>query len=345
MESAVKYNSIPQTNDPRKIPVSLSFARTFAPESLERLRLTDPVIRFINRLVSGTYDLMAGNSIVMKLPKGRGKTSLCAIMTRMAAERGVLVHFVDINTLILPCAVFDGIINHAKSASVKYKLVIIDNIDMCDNDSQNNISRFVDAYPNTVFVSTATVCYNMDESLRTKSRIAAIPNYSMTESTEILTGMIDAMMPQHAITPTAMENLIRKCDHNMRSMMNYIETVYLFGMTGEHMVGDDTIDRITDVNMDNLIHDFLDGLRRDAFADALDVIGRMTARGKSNIDILYAVFEYIRTHPVLTEVENLRLTKIIGKYIVLLNSCDDSLYMTFIVNDMMKVLEYSGATE
>ena len=160
----------------------------------------------------------------------------------------------------------------------------------------------------------------------------------MGESSEILYDMIGTMLPQHRISPHTMTNLIKKCDHNMRSMMNYIETVYLFGMTGEHLVGDDIINVITDVNTDDSIVQFLECLRNNKFAESLEIIERLIARGKSNIDILYAIFEYITKHQSLTELENLHLTKIIGKYISVLNSCDDSLYMSFIVNDMMNVL-------
>jgi len=257
----------------------------------------------------------------------------------MAAESGIHTHIVDVNSLILTNAVFDGIINHSKSASVKYKLVLIDNIDVCDNDSQNNISRFIDAYEKTVFVSTATVCYNMDESLRTKSNIVPIQTYTLDESREILNEMIHKMLPQHKITPVSIDNLIKKCDHNMRAMMNYIETVYLFGMSGEHVVGDTTIDVITDVNTCDSITQFLYCLRHNMFTESLEIVEQMTARGKSNIDILYSIFEYITKHQILTELENLHITKIIGKYIAVLNSCDDSIYMSFIVNDMMKVME------
>ncbi len=322
------------------IPTSLSFARTFEPQTLEDLLVDASIIDLIETLVSGTYPTSVRNSIIFKVPKGRGKSALCSIMNRMALERGIFTHLVDINSLVLSNAVFDGIINHAKSASVKYKLVILDNIDTCDNDSQNNISRFIDVYKNTIFVSTATVCYNMDESLRTKSNITSISNYSMTESRTILYRMLETMMVhKHQITHVSMDNLIDKCDYNMRSMMNYIETVYLFGMTGDHVVGDEIIDEITDVNINDSIGKFLDCVRHDKFDESISIIDQMTAKGKSNIDILFSIFGYISKHSVLTEVENIRITQVIGKYIVVLNLCDDSLYMSFIVNDMIKVLK------
>ena len=339
MENAAQQSPKPLIPTPL-IPTSLSFARTFAPKTMADLRIAKPIMGLIENLVSGNYPIHVRNSIILKLPKGRGKTSLCSIIYRMALAEGIHTYLVDINTLTLSNSVFDGIIAHAKSASVKYKLVILDNLDVCDNDSQNNISRFIDTFEKTIFISTATICYNMDESLRTKSNIASVPNYTMVESREILDGMIGTMLGRkhNNISSVAMDNIIDKCDHNMRAMINYMETLYLYGMTSDRPVDDATINVITDVNMDDSIGDLLTCMRGDMFSESVDIIGGMTMRGKSNIDILFAIFGYIVKHPVLSDVENTRLTRIIGKYIVVLNSCDDSLYMNFIVNDMMKVL-------
>lgn len=327
-------------NNGAPCPKALSFARQFMPNTMEQMCISKPTNDFIDAVISGRYIMGTRNSIIIRAPIGRGKSTLLSMMQERANEAGIDVLMIDINTLNMPQSSLDAIVGHSKKSSVKYKLVLLDNIDVCDNDYQNNISRYIDVFSNTLFVSSATICYNMDMSLRTKSNIIGIPPYTTDEVVTLVNTMVNEMIDiPHKISEKCISNIAGKCSHNMRIILNCIETIYLFNVTTGKQLDDTVVEKITNINMDDHIHSFLTHIRNKNITAANEIVVRMIRGGKSNIDILFSIFNYIVKNNVLSDVENVRLTGIIGKYIVHFNTRDDRMYMNFVIHDMMTVLE------
>ena len=336
---AILYHYMISISEINTKPTALSFANRFVPITTEQLCISEPIAEFIHTVVSGKYSIGARNSIILRAPTGRGKTTLLNMMQEKARSEGIDVLMVDINTLNMPQSSLDAIVGHSKKSSIKYKLILLDNIDVCDNDYQNNISRYIDVFSNTLFVSSATICYNMDTSLRTKSNIVGIPAYTTDEVVSLIETILDKVVDiPHGMSNECISNIAIKSSHNMRIVINSIETIYLFNVSTEKQLVDTVVEEITNINMDDHIRWFLACARMDDFVGANETVVHMIRGGKSNIDILFSIFDYIVKNAVLSDIENLRITGIIGKYIVHFNTQDDRMYMSFIIHDMMQVL-------
>jgi replication-associated recombination protein RarA len=324
-------------------PTTLSFARRFVPATMDRMCISPPIAKFIDRIVAGSHPMSTRNSVIVKAPAGRGKTTLMNMIQAKARESGIDVLMIDINALNMPQSTLDAVTEHSKKSSTKYKLVLLDNIDVCDNDYQNNISRYVDVFANTLFVSSATICHNMDTSLRTKSNIVAIPAYTTDEISHTIETIFDQITEvSHQMSKACIASIAIKSSHNMRTILNCMETIYLFNVTTGKPLDDEVVREITNINMDDQIRKFLARVRGGEFEAANRSVLHMAHGGKSNIDILFSIFNYIVKNPVLTDIENLRITGIIGRYIVHFNARDDRMYMNFVIHEMMRILSVGG---
>ncbi len=197
----------------------------------------------------------------------------------------------------------------------KKKLVIIDDLDMINEQSQQVFRNYIDKYKNNVnFISVCSNIQKVIESIQSRVHILKL---QVPDENHILQIMNHIIQNENmVIDDVSRAYLLKISNGSIRTLMNHLEKVYIY-----NEAIDLEICKKLCVNMssDKFV-EYFQLLRNNQIPDAIHVLYSIHDYGYSVIDILDYFFTFVKEYEQLSEDEKYRLIPVICKYITIFHN-------------------------
>jgi len=195
----------------------------------------------------------------------------------------------------------------------KKKMVVIDDIDTMNEQSQQVFRNFIDKYRHNVhFLSVCTNIQKVIESIQSRLHIIRIEPTTASQ----IEDLYDTIVTENnmVIEPEAKEHLLKFCRNSIRTLINNMEKIWILGEN-------EKIDLeicIKICGMDTSKYEqFLLCLRSKDLSGAVRIMYDIYDYGYSVIDIMESLFTYIKSTELLTEEEKYKMIPCFCKYITI----------------------------
>jgi DNA polymerase III gamma/tau subunit len=269
-------------------------------------------------------------------PRGTGKTSIAKAIGRTigVAERDIL----SINNVSENGINFfrNDVRTFCKSnATCKKRLVIIDDIDIVNEQSQQVLRSTIDAFAHiTQFIATATSKHRIVDGLVSRFTTINIPRIE----NEGMVSIMDNILAQEStsIGPDVCKFVLSTCNRCPRTLLSTLDKLCLVGgpmsleQCKRHCVAVDF----------TYYERLIQAVQANSSVGALDIADDMCAHGYSPLDILDGFFHALRLLPTLSDIQKYEATKITARYVGTCHSCNtDRLHLRLFVLEIFNVIK------
>ena len=191
----------------------------------------------------------------------------------------------------------------------KKKMVIIDDIDTMNEQSQQVFRNYIDKYRHNVhFLSVCTNIQKVIESFQSRMHILRIEPSTESQIEDLYKKIVEEN--GLIIAQDAQVFLLKYCKHSIRSLINYMEKIWLLGRP----ITMDTCIKICGVDMSQ--YDlYLDKLRMGDLQGAIKIMYDIHDYGYSVIDVMESLLGFIKVTDKLSEEEKYKVIICFCRYI------------------------------
>ena len=197
----------------------------------------------------------------------------------------------------------------------KKKMVIIDDLDNINEQSQQVFRNYIDKYKKNVhFVTVCTNLQKVIESLQSRLHMIKIEVPTRIQMRSIMSHIISN--EQINIDYASQEYVLQLSGTSIRILINYLEKMYVY----DNPVTMENCDKICCTMPSHFFEDYIYFLKENKVKNACDIFFLLHDQGYSVIDILDAFFIFIKITTILTENMKYRLIPQLCKYITVFNN-------------------------
>jgi len=215
----------------------------------------------------------------------------------------------------------------------KKKLVIINDMDNINEQSQQVFRNYIDKYKDNIhFISVCSNIQKVIESLQSRLHIVQLVPPTMSQIRDIMERILVA--ENIRIDVDAKEYLLRSCGGSIRVMINYLEKMFLL---------DAPIDLATCRQLCSNIsfekfEQYIEMVQAGQLKRAIRVMMEIHEYGYSVIDILDYFFTFVKSTDRLDEETKYRLIPLICKYITVFHNVhEDGIELALFTNQIMRL--------
>ena len=239
-------------------------------------------------------------------------------------EQGINYYRNDVRTFCQTCC----------SIKNKKKIVILDDIDLINEHSQQVFRNCIDKFSHNVhFISSCSNIQKVIESLQ--SRFIIIKNKPLTRSN--LQKIIDKIKIAEniEIDQEAEKFILNVSNNTVKILINYMEKFKLFNEKITLELATNSCTNISFFTLD----EYTTLLKNGDLNKAIKLIYEIYDKGYSVMDILDNYFLFIKSTSNLTEEQKYNITPYICKYITIFHNIhEDEIELALFTNDLIKVL-------
>jgi len=216
----------------------------------------------------------------------------------------------------------------------KKKLVIIDDIDTINEQSQQVFRNYMDKYKHNIyFISVCTNIQKVIESIQSRVHIIKINQ----PTKEQIVGVMNHIVKEESIQidEEAKDFLIMTSNGSIRLMINYLEKIFILSK----FVDLDSCKKICSIISFQHFEKFIDFLKEDKLTDAIDVLYNIYDYGYSVIDILDYFFSFVKHTSILNEETKYLIIPLLCKYITIFHNVhEDSIELALFTNEVYSII-------
>ena len=222
----------------------------------------------------------------------------------------------------------------ASSIHKKKKLVILDDIDFINEQSQQVFRNCIDKYSQNVnFISTCNNKQKVIESLQSRFFILQIKSLERSNIKTIMNRIID--LEGLNIDKPSQDFILDICNNNTKTLINYMEKIKLLNMP---IALNDAMNICTNISYIYLTR-YTELVKNGDLKNAITLFNNLYDKGYSVMDILDNFFLFIKTTNSLTEEEKYKIVPVICKYIsVFHNIHEDDIELALFTNNLIQTL-------
>ena len=239
-------------------------------------------------------------------------------------EQGINYYRNDVKTFCQTCS----------SIKNKKKIIILDDIDFINEQSQQVFRNCIDKYSHNVhFISSCNNIQKVIESLQSRLFIIKIKPL-MRENLIKIINKIKRIENIH-IEPDAQDFILDICNNTIKILINYMEKFKILNKPIDLICANNICTNINFTTFEN----FTNFLKEKQIANAINLLYSIYDKGYSVMDILDNYFIFIKTTKILCEEEKYIIIPIICKYITVF-SCihEDEIELALFSNNLMNSL-------
>jgi len=220
----------------------------------------------------------------------------------------------------------------------KKKMVVIDDMDTINEQSQQVFRNYIDKYKNNVhFISVCTNIQKIIESIQSRLNILKINSLSETNIRIIMDKIIQN--ENISIDEEAKEYLLGISENSIRNIINNLEKIYIYG---EHMDIESCKKLCSSIYSKHFEEYIQFIVNIEETKDIINPIQKLYSihdYGYSVIDILDNFYSFIKVTNILNETQKYKIIPVICKYITIFhNTHEDPIELSLFTNDLCKVL-------
>jgi DNA polymerase III delta prime subunit len=239
-------------------------------------------------------------------------------------EQGINYYRNDVKTFCQTCC----------SIKNKKKIVILDDIDLINEQSQQVFRNCIDKFSHNVhFISSCSNIQKVIESLQSRFTIIKIKPLQRENLYKILNKIKNC--ENIVIEKQAEEFILNICNNTAKILINYMEK---FKLLNEDITLELATNTCTNISFLTFVK-YIELLKNKQLNDSIKILYDIYDKGYSVMDILDNFFLFIKTTKLLNETEKYNITPIICKYITIFHNIhEDEIELALFTNNLINIL-------
>ena len=314
--------------------MNIPFIYKYKPQSFDDFEIKPEIIDILKTLIS-----MNNLNILFIGDSGSGKTSLINVLIKeyygddyandnileinSLKEQGIQYYRTEVKTFCQTRC----------SVPSKKKIVILDDIDNINEQSQQVFRNCIDKYSNNVhFISSCCNVQKVIDSLQSRKIIVKLNSLTKTQFLNILHGVKEK--ENINIDTNAEYFIVSICNGSVRILLNYLEK---FKIINENI----------DINMANkictnisfsLFNDYTEQVMNGKNNTAIDIFYGLYDKGYSVMDIYDNYLLFIKCTNIIDEITKYEIIKLLCKYITIFHNIhEDEIELALFTNSVNKL--------
>ena len=312
------------------------FIYKYKPEKLKDFEMSDTVIELLETLIDSDLlnILLVGNS-------GCGKSSLinCIIKSyyndksssdniltiNSLKDQGISYYRSDVKTF---CQTMCTIPN-------RKKIVILDDIDYINEQSQQVFRNCIDKYSkNVCFIASCSNIQKVIDSYQSRVLIIKIKPVEKFYLNNIINKI--SKIENINIEDKAKEFILSLCNNSVRTLISYLEKFKLLNILVTY---DIAVNTCTNISF-NDFNKYIKLCIENNLPKAVELLYNIYDRGYSVIDILDNLYLFVKTTDILEEESKYIIIKYICKYITIFyNIHENEIELALLTNNLITYLK------
>jgi DNA polymerase III delta prime subunit len=216
----------------------------------------------------------------------------------------------------------------------KKKLVILDDIDNINEQSQQVFRNYIDKYSHNIhFISVCSNIQKVIESIQSRLQIIKISPPSNEQINNIMNKIIE--QEQMVIDDESKEYLLMITNGSIRNVINYLEKMHILG----EPINIDLCKKICSNISFQEFEKYILLLKNKKITDAIQTLYYIYDYGYSVIDILDYFFTFIKITHILDEETKYRVIPFLCKYITIFHNIhEDCIELALFTNNLSKII-------
>lgn len=275
-------------------------------------------------------------------PPGSGKTTLLYSLIREYYKLSISSTIPETNILFINNLKEQGINYYRNEMKIfcqsqcsiygKKKMIIIDDIDTINEQSQQVFRNYIDKYKHNIhFISVCTNIQKVIESIQ--SRVHSIQLYqpSPTEIKSIMNTIIEK--EELIIDEESKDYLLLISNNSLRILINYLEKIYIYGEPIDLTICKKLCSNIPIQKFET----YIEHIKQNQLNDAISILYEIYDQGYSVIDIFDYFYSFVKITSLLDEEMKYKIIPYLCKYITIFNKIhEDIIELAFFTNSLSK---------
>ena len=239
-------------------------------------------------------------------------------------EQGISYYRTDVKTFCQTCSIIKN----------KKKFVVLDDIDLINEQSQQIFRNCIDKYSHNVhFISSCNNIQKVIESLQSRLTIIRVKKIKREKLIEIMNNI--KQQEQIVIEEDAQEFIINICNNTIKILINYMEKFKLLNEKITLQLANQLCSNISFLIFEKYTYFILE----NKLVDAITTIYEIVDKGYSTIDILDNYFIFIKNSSILHEDQKYKIIPYICKYITIFHNIhEDDIELALFTNNLIEIL-------
>ncbi len=315
--------------------MSIPFIYKYKPTSFQDFEIQPEIIEILNTLIS-----MNNLNILFIGDSGSGKTSLINTLIKeyygnqyyldnileinSLKEQGIQYYRTEVKTF---CQTRSSIPN-------KKKFVILDDIDIINEQSQQVFRNCIDKYKNNVhFISSCCNIQKVIDSLQSRKIIIKLKSLDNNQILTILSKI--KTKEQIIIDKNAEEFIISVCNGSIRILLNYLEKFKIINQPITLELANKICTNISFI----IFKDFTNHVINKDLLSAIDILYNLFDKGYSVMDIYDNYLLFVKSTSILNETQKYEIIKLLCKYITIFHYIhEDEIELALFTNNLNQLL-------
>ncbi len=239
-------------------------------------------------------------------------------------EQGINYYRNDVKTFCQTCS----------SIKNKKKIIVLDDIDIINEQSQQVFRNCIDKYSHNVhFISSCSNSQKVIESLQSRFVIIKIKPLQKDNLNKIMQKITD--FENISITTDARNFILNVCNNNAKILINYMEK---FKLLNESIDLDLATSVCTNISF-LTFEEYTELLKKGHLWPAIKMLYNIYDKGYSVMDILDNYFLFVKITNSLSETQKYNVIPIICKYITIFHNIhEDEIELALFSNNLFSSL-------
>jgi len=240
-------------------------------------------------------------------------------------EQGINYYRNDVKTFCQTCSSVKG----------KKKIIVLDDIDIINEQSQQVFRNCIDKYSHNVhFISSCSNSQKVIESLQSRFIIIKIKPLQKHNLNKIMQKII--VNENISISEDASMFILNICNNNAKILINYMEKFKLLNQYVDLKLATDVCTNISFTTFE----EYTQLLKNRKISDAILLLYNIHDKGYSVMDILDNYFLFVKTTELLNETQKYDVIPIICKYITIFHNIhEDEIELALFSNNLLSVIK------
>jgi len=298
------------------------------PEMLEILNtlisMNNLNVLFIGDIGSGKTAFL--NAVIREYYKGLEPTDYLDNILHINSlkEQGINYYRNDVKTFCQTCS----------SVKDKKKIIVLDDIDFINEQSQQVFRNCIDKYSHNVhFISSCSNSQKVIESLQSRLIIIKIKPLQRSNLIKIMRKI--TQLEQIEITDDAEDFILNVCNNTAKILINYIEK---FKLLNESITLELASNVCSNISL-STFEEYTQFLKDGQLKDAIRLLYNIYDKGYSVMDILDNYFVFVKITKLLSEEQKYNIIPFICKYITVFHNIhEDEIELALFSNNLQQIL-------
>lgn len=315
------------------------FIYKYQPKTIKDFYINNDLLNILNNLISinNLNILLIGNY-------GSGKTSLIKVIINTYYDNNVNDDdILNINTIKEPGITYyrTNVKNFCQtkcSIKGKKKFLILDDIDIVNEQSQQVFRNYIDKYSNNInFIAS---CNNLQKVIKTLQSRLITTVLNNLENKFLLKILQNICCKENIIINNDIKNfLVENSNNSIVTIINNLEKIKLLTNSNDNFTIESISEICNNISFETM-KTYLELCKKKDLQNSINLLYDIYDKGYSVIDILNVLFIYVKSSNLLNENEKYNTITLISKYITIFyNLHEDEIELAIFTNNMLEILD------